>query len=293
MPSIPTIDAAPSDSAIALPCVVCRRSNRAAAERCKQCHAPLELTRAAAARRGRTELLAVLGGAGAGKTCYLGILLDLLCRRAGRHKAEPLGAVSLALAERATAALASGVFPEPTPAAARQWDWSALAVRGGRRQRPLELVLADPSGGAWARQADAPGADAALAALLEHAQAAMLLVDADRLQSGDHAEEFLLMKLLAQFAPDSRRRRKPLALVLTKADASPGCEDDPLGFVRSHAGALLSACEARRRETRVFAAAVVGAAAPRRHAGTHRMAPLRVEPRGVVQPLGWIAERLP
>ncbi|MEN1682197.1 MAG: hypothetical protein AAGJ46_21690 [Planctomycetota bacterium] len=275
-----------------LDCLVCGGGNRETSDRCRSCAAPLELARQAATAKRAPHLVAVLGAASAGKTSYLGMAMDMLTRRVGGLRAEPKGALSIALQERATTALASGVFPEKTGAAAEQWDWTACRVECRRRRRSVDLVFADPSGDAWEEQANSPSASPALGGLLERSAAAIVLIDAQQLRAGDHTGEFALLKLLTQL-PQRTPKRWPLALVLTKADGCSIGDSGAEAFAASHAEALLTACRTRRPDTRVFAAQVAGGAATRRISGSRGAVPLRTEPRGVVEPIGWLLERLP
>ncbi|MEM6330284.1 MAG: hypothetical protein AAF790_08550, partial [Planctomycetota bacterium] len=245
-------------------------------------------------------MIAVLGAGGVGKTVYLGMLLDMMARGVGGLRATVEGAHSISLQQRATTSLAAGCFPDPTPAGAEHWDWVHCRVECRRRRRRLSVILADPAGGAWAEEADHPGAHPALASLLKRAAGVVVLADAQRLHAGDHGDDFVTLKLLSQLGAARprgrfvrRREPRPLALVFSKADACQACLDQPEDFAQSHAAALLGGCTARLPNTRVFAASAVGASAIRSLNGHNRHVALRVEPQGVVEPLGWLLTQLP
>jgi hypothetical protein len=128
----------------------------------------------------------------------------------------------------------------------------------------------------------------------------MVLADASRLRAGEHDDDYLALKLLS-LSCDLRSGKKhwlsrpslpPVALVCTKSDASPSCMDNPQAFAENHANSLW--CDIRRRFplSEAFAATVVGASGPRVMAGRRCEVPLRVEPRGVVEPFGWLVSHL-
>ncbi len=86
----------------------------------------------------------------------------------------------------------------------------------------------------------------------------------------------------------------PVALVFTKADL---CDDGPVGdadaFARANASGLWRLCQARLSRHRFFTSAVAGSVATLvDRDGTEQLVPLRIEPRGVVEPLAWLLERI-
>ena len=93
----------------------------------------------------------------------------------------------------------------------------------------------------------------------------MVLADAEQLQSGDHSQDFVALKLLSligelrdEQSHTWRSRgpeRRPLALVLTKADKCDGLYDNPREFAEGHAAALWNDCRdavSAARGVRVF-----------------------------------------
>ena len=280
-----------------VPCVVCERDNGASAERCSWCSAPLALSRLASGKKS-PHLIAVLGAGGVGKTVYLGMLMDMLVRRVGGLRATVRGPHSIALQQQTTTALAAGCYPDKTATDPEHWNWVHCLVECDRRRRPTELILADVAGDAWATEADRPESHAALTALLSRCAGVMVLLDAQRLHAGDHSDDFVILKLLSQLDAEQkkarrRRERRPLAVVFTKADTCQSSIDRPAEFAESHAETLLRDCESRFPTTRVFGASVVGASAVRDLNGHRRNIPLRVEPQGVVEPIGWMVSHLP
>lgn len=280
-----------------LDCLVCGAENCQSAERCCRCRAPVALARQAADCKREPSFVAVLGAGGVGKTVFLGMAMDMLLRRVGGLKATVRGPHSISLQQTATTALASGWYPEKTSTNPEHWHWVHCQVECGRRRKVHEIVLADIAGDAWAQEADRPGSHVAAPAILAKCAAVMVVADAERLHAGDHNADFVVHKLLStigELSGGSRRKadQRPLALVFTKTDACPRAADDPLGFAESHCRALLTDCASRFPNTKVFAASVAGASANRDLHGRRRPVPLRIEPRGVVEPFGWLLTQL-
>lgn len=76
-------------------CHICRTANAGGAELCQSCFAPLALSRQAAELKTEPYAIAVLGSAGAGKTVYLGMLMDILSRREAGMQLLARGAFSI------------------------------------------------------------------------------------------------------------------------------------------------------------------------------------------------------
>lgn len=90
-----------------------------------------------------------------------------------------------------------------------------------------------------------------------------------------------------------RRAALPLAIVFTKADQCEACFDSPESFAHMHATGMLRHLQERFNNYRMFAAGVAGACAFRELVGEgRRRIPLRVEPRGIVEPLQWMLTQL-
>ena len=291
-------------------CLVCEEENSSNAERCCRCATPIALARQAApskrfgASHRPPHLIAVIGAPGAGKTVYLGMLMDMLVRGVGGLRATLRGALSIDIQQAATTPLSCGMYPEKTSIDPEHWRWSHCRIecsrqRQNNRRRATEIIVADIAGDAWVEETNHPGCRPAIPGLLQRASAVMVLADAQRLHGGDHSDNFTTLKLLSTMEehrePHSRWRRPakpPLAVVLTKGDGCQTVLDDPTGFAEAHAEAMLRDCQARLPNTRVFGASVAGASAWRKAAGRRRNVPLRVEPQGVVEPLGWLLTQL-
>ena len=250
----------------------------------------------------RPHMVAIIGASGAGKTVYLGLLMDLLTRHVGLMRSTARGPMSISLQQTTTTALATGWFPEKTSANPEQWHWVHCQFNCRRRRRPLELVIPDLSGEALATETERANRYPAIRSLLSKCAAVMVVADAERLQAGDQTQDFLTLKLLSLIgelrddrAQGWRRRgpeRRPLALVLTKSDRCDGLDENPREFAESHATALWADCRSRFPRHDVFACSVTGATAYRDNYGKRQHVPLRVEPHGIIEPFGWLMTEL-
>jgi hypothetical protein len=286
-----------------LECLICGHENCRSTERCRHCSVPMALAHQSLRLKQKPQLIAVLGAAGVGKTTYLGMLMDMLSRQVGMLRTTARGPLSISLQQATTTALSNGWFPEKTECSPERWHWVHCQFHCRRRRRPLDLVIPDISGDALLEETERSGRHAAIRALLGNCAGVVVIADAERLQTGDHSQDFVTMKLVSlmtQLREEKNKRgrlprgrdRRPLALVLTKADACPSCSEDPLEFAEAHASTLLRDCQSRFLNTRVFAASVVGACAYREMYGIKQRVPLRIEPHGVVEPFGWLLTQL-
>ena len=126
----------------------------------------------------------------------------------------------------------------------------------------------------------------------------MILIDGTKLQSGSIDEDYFTMKLLSHLTemgddPKTFWSTRPVALIFSKADQCESCFEDPAAYAQRHAPGLSRICQQRLQRHRFFAASVAGACATRLVRGSgEQMVPLRVEPRGIVEPFEWLVENL-
>lgn len=291
-----------AEQAVPIACLVCDAENCCSAERCRRCHAPMALAHQTHLLKQKPHLIAVLGPSGVGKTAYLGMLMDILTRQIGLLRSTARGPMSISLQQATTTALATGWFPEKTARQPEHWHWVHCQFNCRRRRRPVELVIPDLSGDALAEETERSGRYPAIRALLAKCSGLIVLADAQRLQAGDHSQDYVTLKLLSLLSElhdeqQGNRRsraaeRRPLALVLTKADTCDGCIGAAREFAEAHADALWSDCQARFPRHDVFACSVAGATAYRDSYGRRQHVPLRIEPHGIVEPFGWLMTEL-
>ncbi|HEV3344686.1 MAG TPA: hypothetical protein VG125_30195 [Pirellulales bacterium] len=278
-------------------CYVCGSGNTYDTELCRTCFAPMALAHQAASQKVAPHLLATLGGSMAGKTVYLGMLIDMLSRQPERLQLLARGAFSINLQQTAVGALSRGEFPDQTPCEPDRWNWVHCQVQAPGQRAPWELIVPDLPGEAILEELDHPHAYAAIYPLLAKAVGAMVFVDTLKLQDGSLDEDYFTMKLLSSLAEiDDRPKRgwawRPIAFVLTKADECEDCFGDPAAFAQSHAPGFWRHCRERFDNYRFFACGVAGACAYRITRNGRLRHPLRIEPRGIVEPFEWLVQQL-
>lgn len=277
-------------------CYICGQGNGVNVKNCRHCGAPTALSHGGDPRRAKPHRVAVLGGPGVGKTVYLGMLMDMLSRQRGALQIRARGAYSVSLQQTVMTALAGHCFPPPTPPDPQGWNWVHCEVTRARR-RTVEIVLPDLDGTSFVREIDHPHSCVLVRHFLLPCVAAMVLIDASQLEHGEHDQDYWAMKIAA-FLRDLDQNRKTgwhrrrLALVFTKCDQAEACFDDPARFARARVPGLWRFCQDRLPRHQFFATSIVGAAARMIHRGESRWVPLRIEPRGVVEPFSWLTEPL-
>ena len=228
--------------------------------------------------------------------------MDMLTKHVGLLRSTARGPMSISLQQMTTTALATGWFPEKTASTPESWHWVHCQFNCRRRRRPIELVIPDLSGEALAIETERAGRYPSIRSLLTKCAAVVVLADAELLQSGDHSQDFVTLKLLSLMGElreeqaRSRRlrggERRPLALLLSKADKCDGLFENPREFAEAHASALWNDCRTRFSRHQVFACSVTGATAFRDNYGKRQEVPLRIEPRGIIEPFGWLMAEL-
>ena len=285
-------------------CYVCEGGNTFDAELCRHCQAPMALAHQANSQKVQPGLVAVLGTSGAGKTVYLGMLMDMLSRRTAGLQALVRGAFSVSLQQVTTSALANGEFPGKTPNEPDRWNWVHAQLSGSNLRQPMELIIPDMAGEAVMEEIEHPRAFPVIRSFMAKSSGVVILIDAIRLQHGGHEQDHFTTKLLTfldeldteQNQSKSKRKKqttRPVALVLTKADQCDKCFEDPVGFAQTYASGMWRHCQERFSEVNVFAAGVAGACAYRYGMGNQRRrVPLHVEPRGIIEPFDWLISRV-
>jgi len=257
----------------------------------------MTLVHAADKKGAPSQLIAVIGPPGVGKTVYLGMLTDLLSRQGGPFQLLARGAFSVCLQQQSMSALARRVFPPRTTCDPEHWNWVHGDVTGSTRKRELEVVMPDVSGEALLQEMEQVSSYTVIQAFLLKCSACMILIDVDALERGEQDQDILAMKIVSYLLEINGDRRKgwprrPVALIFAKADRSEACFQDPAEYARLRMPALLPLCRQRLAQHRFFATSVVGACAELRVGNDVVPIPLRIEPRGIVAPFAWLIERL-
>jgi len=284
--------------AVPIACHICETDNTFDSEFCIYCAAPMALAHQVANQKVHPQMIAVIGSSGVGKTVYLGMLMDMLSRQTSRTQLLARGAFSITLQQTTVSALSSCEFPCKTPNEPDRWNWVHCQLQGSGRRSPLELIVPDMAGEAVLEEVDHPHTFRVIRAFLEKCSAAMMLVDAVKLTDGGREQDYFTMKLLSYLSELGGDRKnswskRPLAMILSKADQCEECLDDPAGYAEAHAPGLWRHCDERFGCHKFFAAGVAGACAARESLD-HGLVqvPLRIEPRGIVEPFEWVLDCL-
>jgi hypothetical protein len=277
------------------PCYICGGGNNFDAELCRHCHAPMALAHQANSQKIRPRSLAVVGASGAGKTVYLGLLMDMLSRREDNLQLLARGAFSIELQQHTMAALSRSEFPGKTPTDPARWQWIHCQVVRKRR-KATELIIPDLSGDSLLEEVDHPQTFPVIRAFLTKCSAALVLVDAPLAQAGDSDEDFHTMKLVSYLneLPANKAsawQNRPVAFVFTKADECDECFADPAAFAARHTPGLVQQAKKRLGNHQFFAVGVAGAVGTRNQHHATVKVPLRIEPRGVIEPFQWLVEQ--
>ena len=283
--------------AIQVPCHICGEGNLRDAELCRYCFAPMALAHQAAGQDNPPHLLAALGASGVGKTVYLGMLLDMLARQPERMQIMARGAFSITLQQTAISAMARCEFPNKTPGEPDRWNWIHCQVQRPKQKRASELIMPDLAGEALCEEFDHPRTYRVIRPLLTRAAGVLVLVDALRLQEGVPDQDYFTLKLLSYLSeldsnPKTGWRNRPLAIIFSKADEADECFDDPDLFAQRRAPRLWEHCRRLFHGYRFFAAGLAGARAQRVVRGETKRVPLRIEPRGIIEPFEWLVGQL-
>lgn len=284
--------------AVPVPCYICEVQNTFDAEFCSRCGAPMALSHQAETQKVVPQMIATMGASGAGKTVYLGMLMDMLSRQSDRMQLLARGAFSITLQQTTVSALSRCEFPGKTPNEPDRWNWVHCQIRRPKHRHALELIMPDMAGDALLEEVDHPHSFHVIASYLKKCIGALVLIDAVKLKEGGLDQDYFTMKLisyLGELDGASRRgwARKPVALVFTKADQCEECAADPAAFAKAHAAGLWQQCQERFQVHKFFAAGVAGNCAYRQSRSEGRVCvPLRVEPHGIVEPFEWLLERI-
>jgi hypothetical protein len=278
-------------------CYICGEGNLFDAELCRLCFAPMALAYQAATQKAAPSMLATLGASGVGKTAYLGMLLDMLSRQPERLNVLARGAFSITLQQMTASAMARCEFPCKTPSEPDRWNWVHCQIQKPKQKRPSELIMPDLAGEALFEEVDHPRTFRVIQPLLTQAAGVLLLVDAFRLQDGVPDQDYFTLKLLSYLSelgddPKTGWRYRPLAIIFSKADEADECFDNPEAFAERHAPRLWEHCRRSFGVYKFFAAGLAGACTRRMVRGETRRVPLRVEPRGVIEPFEWLLAQL-
>ncbi len=280
-------------------CIMCEAINPMTAAQCNECNAPISLAIEAVDQKRKPEIVSILGDSNAGKTVYLGFLLDMLSHRAHDFEAIPKGAYSVDLQQRVISYMAYRMFPPKTPMESNEWGWGYYQVRRKGLEDWVDLVMPDMAGEAIAAEVTSPTTFQIIHNLLSMSGGVILLVDAALAGAGSPQPDFFALKMLSYIDAMYGQSKKgkiphPIAVVLSKADYFPGCFEDPRRFVEANLNRFWNMCETRFEHVEFFPSSVVGSLgyATSEEDDHVRPVPLHTALRGVMEPFEWILSQL-
>ncbi|MFO0909556.1 MAG: hypothetical protein U0794_14575 [Isosphaeraceae bacterium] len=266
-------------------------------EACGSCFAPAAVIESIIYRDRPPKFVGVLGPSGVGKTVYLGMLLDLLsAAQAGCTDCH--GTVLPAAPPKFILALEQQRFPDKTPNEADRWAWVHCEVRTSKKGQVVDIVTPDVAGEAVMAELETPKSNPTIRSLIDRCAALVVLVDTVEVVGEGQGQELFAMQLISYLDTlrPGRRRGKvevPVAIVFTKTDLCEGTIRDPENFARSNAPALWRLCESRLKRFRFDCSGVAGSTGRLvDRDGRETLVPLRVEPRGVVEPFSWLMTQI-
>jgi hypothetical protein len=244
------------------------------------------------------RFLGVLGQSGVGKTVYLGMLLDLLARGACGLHGLAQSPFTVNLHRNVIMALERQRFPGKTPVESDRWNWVHCAIHAGKNKTPYDIVTPDLAGEAVMSELENPGTFNTIRALIHQCSGLAILIDAVQVVADGQGQELFAMQLISYL--DALRPRKrdrkigvPVAIVFTKTDLCDEWNREPDAFAKSNASAFFNQCRARLERCSFFFSGVAGSTGRLvNRNGQESLVPLRVEPRGIVEPFAWIINQL-
>ena len=181
--------------AVGLPCYICEAENKQDADLCHHCHAPLALARQNEGVKVKPEMIAVLGSAGAGKTVYLGMLMDMLSSQTDGLEMLARGAFLISMQQNTMSAFSRCEFPAKTPSEPDRWNWVHCQVKEGKRQ--FELITPDMAGEAITTEMEHPDSFPVIRLMLDKSAAVAVLIDAIQTEKTGNEQDFVSMKILS------------------------------------------------------------------------------------------------
>jgi hypothetical protein len=281
----------------AFPCPLCGESGQEGSP-CANCNLPWKVIESILNRPSSPRFLGVLGPSGVGKTVYIGMLLDLLARGVCGLHGLAQSPFTMNLHRNVILALERQRFPEKTPVESDRWDWVHCALYAGKSKTPYDIVTPDLAGEAVMGELDNPGTFNTIRALIRQCSGLVILVDAVQVVADGQGQELFAMQLISYLDALKPRKRDrkigvPVAIVFTKTDLCDEWEGKPEAFAKSNASALYNQCRARLERCSFYFSGVAGSTGRLVDSnGQESLVPLRVEPRGIVEPLAWMINQL-
>jgi hypothetical protein len=284
-------------------CVCCRQGFVGGKAACPHCQAPLELSTALSSRGAPPKFVSVLGASAAGKSVYLGLLIDMLSKGNDGLWARAQSGLSLELQEQTVCALEMRRFPDKTAAEADGWKWVHCEIaRDKRDKKAIHLVAPDFAGESITQEVERPGTYPAIRSVVRQSRGILFLCDSQRVRDASLNEDMFAMRVISyvyqqQLLNENAARQQqlalPLAVVFTKCDRCPEAARDPQAFAANNLPRLMQLCEWNFQQFHFFAASVAGSTALLiDQLGRRMRVPFHIEPRGLVEPMAWLLSEI-
>ena len=181
-----------------LPCLVCQTQNQMEALVCNSCGAPMALIQEALVQDRDPCIVTVVGDSNVGKTVYLGMLLDMLSKRAEDFESVPKGAYSVNLQHSVVSHVSMRMFPPKTAMEVDDWHWAYYQVKRRAKANDIyDLVMPDMAGESLAAELATPRTFRVIRGLLGKSKGMILLVDAALAANGSAHPDFFALKMLS------------------------------------------------------------------------------------------------
>lgn len=279
------------------PCPLCGASVYVG-QACSACWLPAKVIESIQSRPEDPRFVAVLGPTAAGKTVYLGMLLDLLARGAGGLRGVARCPFTLTLHRNLILALERQRFPEKTPVESDRWHWLHCEIHAPKRKTPFDIVTPDVAGEAVMAELENPGSNKTIRTLIGRCSGVVVLIDVIDVIAHGQGQELFAMQLVSYLdtlKPRKKNRKLdvPVAIVFTKTDLCDEWVRDPESFARANVTELYGQCHAQLQRFGFYFSGVAGSTGRLiDRNGQEVIIPLRVEPRGVVEPFAWMVKQL-
>ncbi len=280
-------------------CICCHSRLGGYDEFCEKCQTPISLSQSVIAQGGGHNFISILGASNAGKTNYVGLLLDMLGKCDDRFGGTGASAFTVDLQESVVSALENRTFPEKTPTEADAWHWlhCKLSMKEKKGTRNLDLISPDFAGEAIAAEISNPGMYPAVEQVVTRSMGLMILCDSLKVRDQGSTEDLFAMKLATYiaerhllFSDEAQDSDGPaLAIVFTKCDTCDEAMNDPAQFARNNTSRLHDFCNKTFSRVQYFAAGIVGSTGMLSDSrGRQMRVPFHVQPHGILEPLQWL-----
>ena len=171
-------------------------------------------------------------------------------------------------------------------------------IYAGKSKAPFEIVAPDVAGEAVAGELEDQGTYRTIRALIGRCAGLVILIDVVQLVADGKGQELFAMQLISYLDALKPRKRNrkidvPVAVVFTKTDLCDEPIRDPESFAKANTSSLYGQCRMRLERLSFHCSGVAGSTGRLiDRNGQEMLIPLRVEPRGIIEPFAWMVNQL-